>query len=428
MKIRIADIKVGPRFREDYGDIDELATSMARFGQLHPIVVSRDMELIAGSRRLRAAIKLGWDEIEAVVREDADELERRELELEENIRRKQFDWPEEVRAKREIHKLKQQKYGAGTRGKPNDGWTMRDTAEALGVSVGTVSQDIELAEALDHVPELAKEKSKMTAFRKWQRLKERLLLQELARRKMERGERPLENAYHGDCVDVLRTLPDGSVDLVVTDPPFAISLHKSTLARAQVIDYVDEPSEVLETLNAALKELYRVLRQNAHVYVFFDIAQHSTILDMLRRAGFEPDPVPIIWAKEGKDHQAYFSAYRWKMAYEACFFAAKGDLKLDATRPLVNVLRFPVVPQKEKLHIAQKPVALVRELIEASSAPGDLVLDPFAGSGTTAIAALQSGRRYIVIERDQATYQTLVERIAAEGSTDAAVGGDETES
>jgi ParB family chromosome partitioning protein len=96
MKVEIGKIHVGVRMRADYGDIDDLANSMSRLGQLQPIILDGDGDLVAGERRLKAAMMLGWREIEAVHMADLDEIGRKEVELEENLRRKEFTWPEEV--------------------------------------------------------------------------------------------------------------------------------------------------------------------------------------------------------------------------------------------------------------------------------------------------------------------------------------------
>src|SRR5216117_3393504 len=111
MKIAVGNIKILDRQRRDMGDIDAMANSLARYGQLQPIVVDDESNLVAGHRRVLAAMQLGWLEIEAVQRSGLDDLMRRELELEENIRRKDLVWPEEVRAVRDLYRMRQARYG-----------------------------------------------------------------------------------------------------------------------------------------------------------------------------------------------------------------------------------------------------------------------------------------------------------------------------
>ena len=90
MLIPIESIKVKKRIRQDMGDIAELAESLRRFGQMSPIVINEQNELIAGGRRLEAARSLGWDSIEAVVADVTDELVKLEYEVEENLQRRDF--------------------------------------------------------------------------------------------------------------------------------------------------------------------------------------------------------------------------------------------------------------------------------------------------------------------------------------------------
>ena len=88
MILKISEIKIGQRVRDEYGDMEELAKSIQEHGLLHPIVVDSDHNLIAGCRRLLACERIGMKEIETKVLEDISEKELRVLELEENIRRK----------------------------------------------------------------------------------------------------------------------------------------------------------------------------------------------------------------------------------------------------------------------------------------------------------------------------------------------------
>lgn len=87
MRIRISEIKVGRRIRKELTGIDDLAASLARFGQLHPIVITKRKVLVSGRRRLAAARQLGWTTIEALMIDQTDRVSRLELELEENAQR-----------------------------------------------------------------------------------------------------------------------------------------------------------------------------------------------------------------------------------------------------------------------------------------------------------------------------------------------------
>jgi ParB family chromosome partitioning protein len=105
MQIPVKDIIVRKRIRRDLGDIEALAESLKRYGQISPIVVSKKNMLIAGGRRLEAAKHLGWRTINAIVLENTNEISRLELEVEENIQRRDFNMEEVAEATRKIYRL-----------------------------------------------------------------------------------------------------------------------------------------------------------------------------------------------------------------------------------------------------------------------------------------------------------------------------------
>jgi ParB family chromosome partitioning protein len=106
MQIPVDKIIVKKRIRKDLGDIEALAASLRRYGQISPVVISRKNVLIAGGRRLEAAKLLGWLTIDAVVSESSGELELLELEVEENIQRRDFNMEEVAEATKKINRLK----------------------------------------------------------------------------------------------------------------------------------------------------------------------------------------------------------------------------------------------------------------------------------------------------------------------------------
>jgi ParB family chromosome partitioning protein len=106
MQIPINDIVVKKRIRKELGDIEALAESLKRFGQISPIVISKKNVLIAGGRRLEAAKFLGWRTINAVISESSGELAQLEMEVEENIQRRDFNMEEVAEATKKMYRLK----------------------------------------------------------------------------------------------------------------------------------------------------------------------------------------------------------------------------------------------------------------------------------------------------------------------------------
>jgi ParB family chromosome partitioning protein len=179
-KIKINEVKIPEgRFRTSLGDLESLKGSIERVGLLQPIGITEDHVLVYGFRRLHAAKALGWEEI-PYVKVNLDGALKRLAELEENTKRKDWKWQEEVNAKSELHKLCRTLHGLPKQGFRGDlkgpikeddkGWGLQDTAQFLKESIGLVSQDIKLANALHKYPEFWKEKTKSNALRKLTRI------------------------------------------------------------------------------------------------------------------------------------------------------------------------------------------------------------------------------------------------------------------
>src|SRR4029077_13011990 len=324
--IQVTEVKVHNRMRKFFGDIEALANSIARFGLLTPIVLDNDNNLIAGHRRLMAIQHLGKPEI-CFRRIDAlDPVQRAELELEENIRRKELEWPEEVLGLYRLYQAKQSRYGEkGSALATNGGYGLEEAARELDRATGSISMDLTLAKGLHEYPELTEEKTKSAAFKSYRRLKETALRSELAKRKQapaepspepEEGEddymgeeetptasssiqrQPIRKAlwkgmgvfYHADARDVLRQLPEASVDLIVTDPPYGIGMYRegapmssSKFAQTQGAMYPDNPKEIMDMLDEVFLHAAKVLKPDGHAYVFFHMTRYEPVYLMLRK-------------------------------------------------------------------------------------------------------------------------------------------------
>jgi len=408
-KVKVEDVKIAnERFREDYGEIEELAVSIQRYGLLHPIVVDDQLNLIAGERRLKAHRLLGITEIEVKQLKDLSTLEKRQIEIEENLKRKDFTWQEDVKAKKEIDNIMRELYGSAIKGH-GGGWSIRDTADSTGDSIGTISRDIHLAEAMEEFPQLAKEASKDAAWKLYNKMKERLYTDELAARvKIEIDTKCLVN---GDSKVEMKRLKTASVDLVFTDPPFAIALDKgfkSADAWAGKV-YDDELQHVMDTISLVVKECYRVLKDDRHMYLWFAVQHYEYVYKMLTDVGFLVNPVPCVWIKTGGGG-AGGSEYAYASNYELFFLCMKGRRPLNKLGQS-NVWIEPRVAPQRKIHPTEKPTALIRKIIEQSSQAGELVIDPFAGSSSTLVAAFECNRQAFGIELDKEYYSQGVLKI-----------------
>ena len=215
-EVRIADIKWGDRGRQDYGDLEEMAQSLKAFGLIQAIVLDKENNLIAGGRRLAAAITLSWDKILVQRKEDIDPLRLRELELEENLRRKDLTWQEKAAMIEEIHDLK----GGGEQNTE----TIAKTATEVKKTERTIYRNLKVAKALRTNPEIADAKDLKAAMTRVRRIEDK------ARRELVASEEPVKNdfLYHANALQILPKLADESVDLVILDPPYGTDIQNKT--------------------------------------------------------------------------------------------------------------------------------------------------------------------------------------------------------
>jgi ParB/RepB/Spo0J family partition protein len=423
MKIKITNITVKPdRQRRSYSKegIDSLAASMSK-RQINPITVEdaglRDSDgeqtfnLIAGERRLIAAKQLNWQEIEGQLVTDLDDLEREEIELDENLQRENLSWQEEVAAKKRIWEIRAKLYGE----------TVDQVAQHVGMSRGSLWEDARLAKVMEDIPELGNAKNKSQAMNKLRLLTRRAALTELAEREKQiRGSIAGEREDYsgrvkiGDCVEIMKGWANEIVHCVITDPPYGIDLDKGETKKgsAHPTIYHDDHYDIMEVVSLAAKEAYRVLKPSTHAYFWFDVKAYQKVFELLSSVGFTVDPVPLVWVKNTPG-QVNHPESRWASGYEACFFCRKGPshralLKQGQT----NVLKYDVVPPAKKIHPVEKPTAMLRQLIESSTVDGEVVLDMFAGSGSLGEAAIQTGRNFLLIERDPAFHAGILDRLA----------------
>lgn len=200
---------------------------------------------------------------------------------------------------------------------------------------------------------------------------------------------------HGDCLDVMRDMPDGSVDLVVTDPPYLVN-YRARDGRTIANDKNDQ------WLKPAFAEMHRVLKPDSYCVSFYGWNSVDQFMDAWREAGFQPVG-HFVWTKPYHSSEGFTARQ-----HESAYLLVKGH-PTRPEHPPSDVLTWEYTGNP--LHPTQKPVTAMTPLIEAYSRPGDIVLDPFAGSGTTAVAAHQLDRGYIAIEQVPEYYQSAHDRL-----------------
>ena len=398
MITKIESIFVGERRRQDYENIPELAASIQRVGLIHPIVLDQDNNLVVGGRRLRAYIYLGLDEIEVTYKNDLTELDLRIMELEENIERDDLTWHEKILSRKEIHELKmeQHKGDKDKDGYETEGWTQEHTAELLNISPGTLADNLSHAEVIEQIPELKDlptEKESKQVLKDYTR---QIKIQDM----LDDGTLALptdfdfEAAYMiGDAIAGLKALPDAHPSFLFAevDTPYGVELNK---LREDRINYEEwEPEkEFPDNTQQAIQEVYRVLAPDSWCIWWFAWKHSELVKTILNKVGFVLDKVPIIWNKGGHKSTSSRPDLYLARGYEQCFVARKGSPTLyGAGRS--NVFNYPQPDQGIRIHPAERPVGLIRDLLRTFALPGATVLSPFLGSGNTIIAAYQEGMK-----------------------------------
>jgi site-specific DNA-methyltransferase (adenine-specific) len=234
--------------------------------------------------------------------------------------------------------------------------------------------------------------------------------------------------HHGDCLPWLAAMPDKSVDVCLTDPPYSEHVHgksragsrelrqgrwdksKAAISRSADLGFpAITPEEMAETS----RHLARVTRR--WVLVFSDMESTADWRRCLVAAGLDYVRTGV-WVKLGATPQ--FTGDRPAPGFEAITIAhPKGKKRWNGggtNAVWTHAIELNRGGGNERLHTTQKPLPLLLELVSLFSDPGETILDPYAGSGTTGVAALRLGRRFLGAEKDVAYAQTASERLTAE--------------
>ena len=212
----------------------------------------------------------------------------------------------------------------------------------------------------------------------------------------------IDKIYLGDCLELMKEIPDNSIDCVLTDIPYnecnraGNGLRNLDKSKADIGDFD------LEELTSLLCD-----KTNGSIYMFCGINQVSEIRKTMTARGISTRV--IVWEKTNPSPMN--GDVIWLSGIELCVFGKKKGATFNY-HCRNTVLRYPC--GSGKVHPTQKPINLFRELILASTKEGDVILDPFIGSGTTAIACIKERRHFIGMELNKEYYDIACERIKKE--------------
>ena len=212
-----------------------------------------------------------------------------------------------------------------------------------------------------------------------------------------------------DAVAWLQTQPTESIDLVITDPAYeSLEKHRAVGTTTRLKHSKSSSNDWFSIFPNArfgelLTEIYRVLRRNRHFYLFCDPETMFVVKPEAERAGFRFWK-PLVW-----DKQTIGMGYHYRARYEFILFFEKGKRRLN------NLGIADVISARRIIggYPAEKPVGVSEVLVTQSSQPGELVADPFMGSGSIGVAALKQGRRFAGTDVNPEAVRVTTHRLAA---------------
>lgn len=403
-RVKVANIKIGNRFRKDLGDIQTLAISVKEIGLLHPVVINQRNELIAGQRRLEAAKILGWYEVPVTV-VDLDDIIKGEFH--ENAVRKDFTTSERVAILEEIeNKRLRHRPEKGANLTPfqeenRDKKSVEIVAGYVGVSTGQLKKEKKIVEAARNNPykfapllervdngKMSKDKAYRNVIREEHR--DRLMEQAKSTTRTLPSPSPLlENISIscGDFIDETRTIKDNSIDLVFTDPPYdknSLDLYRGLAIVAM-----------------------RVLKTGGSVVFYVGNAIIPQVIGYFLDAGLE-----YHWMLAVKLQGSFAREHNRKISikYKPLLWFRKGP-KIN-TVDYISDLVDSDKPEKVR-HDWEQSVIEAEHVISRLTVENQIVLDPMMGSGTTGLVSKKLKREFIGIEINTDTFEVARAKLSS---------------
>ena len=205
----------------------------------------------------------------------------------------------------------------------------------------------------------------------------------------------------GDCLEVMQGMADESIACCITDPPYGVSWQSNR--RNKKHDLIENDGDSLEWVEPVFKEIYRVLKKDSLCVSFYGWPEVDKFLSAWKSVGFTPKS-HLVWVKDQMG-LGWFA----RAKHESAYLLAKGSPSKPQNAP-ADV--FSWRGTGNLLHPTQKPVEAILPLLKAYTKEGDLILDPFMGSGTTLVAAKYLGRSATGIEISEKYCEVARNRLA----------------
>jgi site-specific DNA-methyltransferase (adenine-specific) len=210
------------------------------------------------------------------------------------------------------------------------------------------------------------------------------------------GSLELNRIYQQDTIEGMKLIPDGSISLTVTDPPYLMNYRSNRRVKQEKFDYIKNDKDSTEMISEYIEQLYRIHKNDSAVYMFCSW-HHIEFFKQEFEKYFKLKNL-IVWNKNNHGSGDLKGSYAPK--HELILYGHKGR-SLFREKRIPDVIDFAKVSSTKLLHPTEKPVGLLEVFIRNSSDVGDIVFDGFMGSCATAVAAKKNRRKYIGFELER---------------------------
>jgi len=377
-------------------DYDSLKLDIEKNGIKTELHITKRKTILSGHQRWQIAKELKMQEvpIKIVNINEDDELKVKEYVILDNVLRRHLNTEQKYLLIATLSEV----YEVGRGGDRHSEEFKKDklsslkedvleqTAKATGVNEKTVQRAREYKKIIEEKPELKKEKASVTlAINRKEKHIHKIMeeVKELSAEEM--------GIYEGDCLKELDNVKDNSVACLIIDPPYGIDFQ-SNFKLAKHDKILQDNKEAFNLLDKSLEKVKLKMLKDSHTYIFTHWKVFEHVKPIIEKY-FEIKNT-LIWNKNNWSMGDLEGNYAEK--YEMIIFATQGKRKLVGDSRPVNVLDFERTTNTN--HPTEKPVELLKELIKNSTVEGELVLDYFAGSGSTMIATKELNRKAVAIE------------------------------
>lgn len=401
--IAVITIDRSVRQRRALEDIDSLAASIRDVGLIHPPVVTREYELVSGERRLTAMKQLGWTDTPIQWADTLDPVVLHLLELEENVRRRDLTWQEATNATAEYHRLRSER----------DGFSIKQSAEALGISEGHLSNQLLVQKTMEEEPELLKDAETVrAAYNIAVRRDERkrasamadiltktlpVIMPAVAQKPIAAAPARRASILNADFIEWAETADD-KFNLIHCDFPYGVSIGDKIgqSGARRYGQYDDSPDVYFQLLSAFTSLQDNFVHNSAHLIFWFSQKFYTETWNALTAAGWKVDPFMLIWHKSDNAGIIPDPQRGGRRTYETAFFASRGDRKIVTPK----ALSFSS-PTTKQFHTSEKSYAMLQHFLSMLVDDTTTLLDPTCGSGMAVRVAEDLGVSFALgLERD----------------------------